>query len=252
MEITEVSFIAFVWAFVAGLASFLSPCVLPLLPGYLSYVSGVGVDQLGANVRKVAIASLAFVIGFVVFFSVQGAAAGLAGSELGSFLAFFTGSGSEGKRFLEIFAGVFLIIFGVFALGIFNPAWFQKERRLRLLSKPVGLLGVFLAGMVFSVGIGPCTGPLLGSIYMLAIGTQNPATGASLLFVYALGMGLPFVLSGFLFAKMIGTFSFVKRHFKVIKIMSGTLLIIFGLLLATGQIELLTEWMRGWLPAINI
>jgi len=252
MEITEISFIAFVWAFLAGLASFLSPCVLPLLPAYLSYVSGVGVDQLGTNIRKVAMASLAFVIGFVIFFSIQGAAAGLAGSELGSFLVFFTGNGSEGKRFLEIFAGLFLIIFGIFALGIFNPAWLQKERRLRLLSKPAGLAGVLLAGMVFSVGIGPCTGPLLGSIYMLAIGTQSPGTGASLLFVYALGMGLPFVLSGFLFAKLIGTFSFVKRHFAAIKIVSGTLLIIFGLLLATGQIEVMTEWMQKWLPAINV
>jgi len=252
LEITEVSFIAYVWAFVAGLASFLSPCVLPLLPGYLSYVSGVGVDELGANVRKVAVASIAFVLGFVILFSLQGAAAGLAGSELGSFLSFFTGNGSEGKRYLEIIAGVILMIFGVFALGVFHPAWFEKERRLRLLKRPMGLVGVFAAGMVFSIGIGPCTGPLLGSIYMLAIGTQDPAAGASLLFVYALGMGLPFVLSGLLFAKMIGTFSFVKRHFGAIKIISGTLLIIFGLLLATGQIEVLTDWMRGWLPAIDV
>ncbi len=240
------------WAFIAGLASFLSPCVLPLLPGYLSFVSGVGVEQLGTNARKVALASTAFVIGFVVFFSLQGAAAGLAGSQLGSFLTFFTGNGSEGKRFLEILAGIFLIVFGIFALGIFHPAWFEKERRLRLLRKPASLIGVLLAGMVFSVGIGPCTGPLLGSIYMLAINTQNPGAGASLLFVYAFGMGLPFVLSGFLFAKMIGAFSVVKRHFAVIKIVSGSLLIIFGLLLATGQIEVMTEWMQRWVPAINV
>jgi len=252
LEITEVSLIAFFWAFVAGLASFLSPCVLPLLPGYLSYVSGVGVDELGANSRKVAMASTAFVAGFVVFFSMQGAALGLGGSALGDFLSFFTNSGSEGKRMLEMVAGIFLIIFGLFALGLFQPAWFQRERRLRLLSKPAGLVGVLLAGMVFSVGIGPCTGPLLGSIYMLAIGTQDPGAGASLLLVYALGMGVPFVLSGFLFAKMIGTFTFVKRHFKAIKIASGSLLILFGLLLATGQIEVMSNWMQRWLPSINV
>ena len=177
---------------------------------------------------------------------------GLGGSCFGSFLSFFTKRGSEGKRLLEIFAGLFLIVFGIFALGIFHPAWFERERRLRLLRKPVGFVGIFLAGMVFSVGIGPCTGPLLGSIYMLAIGTESPAAGASLLFVYALGIGLPFVLSGFLFAKMIGTFSAVKRHFAAIKIVSGSLLIIFGLLLATGQIEVMSAWMRGWLPSINI
>lgn len=252
VQITEVSLIAFVWAFIAGLASFLSPCVLPLLPGYLSYVSGVGVDELGARTRKVALASLAFVIGFVTFFSLQGAAAGMAGSGLGDFLAFFTGSGSEGKRFLEIVAGIFLIVFGVFALGIINPAWFQRERRLRLLRKPAGPAGVVLAGMVFSVGVGPCTGPLLGSIYMLAVGTQDPGAGASLLFMYGLGIGVPFVLSGFLLTRMIGAFSFIKRHFNAIKIASGSLLIIFGIMLAAGEIERLTVWMRGWLPQINI
>lgn len=252
MEITEVTLIAFFWAFIAGLASFLSPCVLPLLPGYLSYVSGVGVDELGTKTRQVAVASTAFVVGFVIFFSLQGAAAGLAGSELGNFITFFTGSGSEGKRVLEIVAGVFLAIFGIFALGVFHPAWLEKERRFRLLKRPASLVGVVLAGMLFSVGIGPCTGPLLGSIYMLAIGTQDPGTGASLLFVYALGMGLPFVLSGFLFAKLIGTFSFVKKHFGAIKFVSGALLIVFGILLATGQIEVLAEWLQRWMPSISV
>lgn len=252
MVITEVSLIAFVWAFIAGLASFLSPCVLPLLPGYLSYVSGVSVDELGTRTRQVGIASTAFVTGFVILFSIQGAAAGLAGSELGSFLGFFTSSGSEGKRLLEVVAGAFLIIFGVVAVGIFKPAWFLKERRLKLLSRPASLTGVVLAGMVFSIGVGPCTGPLLASIYMLAIGTQDPGVGASLLFVYGLGMGLPFVFSGILFTRAIGAFSVVKRHFNMIKIVSGTLLIIFGVLLAIGGLGWITGWLRGWLPSINI
>ena len=222
MQITEVSFIAFVWAFIAGLASFLSPCVLPLLPGYLSFISGVGVDELGAKTRKVAIASLAFVAGFTIFFALQGAAAGLAGSALGDFINFFTSSTGEGKRFLEILAGTMLTGFGaymvgealryrerkakylslllfglfltlafayaikdtgtngaqdtviyllvgltilaVFAAGLFPLGFLEKERRFRLLKKPAGLVGVVLAGMVFSLGIGPCTGPLLGSV----------------------------------------------------------------------------------------
>lgn len=252
MEITEVSLIAFFWAFVAGLASFLSPCVLPLLPGYLSYISGVSVADLANSTRKVTMASAAFVGGFVVFFSLQGAALGMAGSGFGDFLGFYTSNVGEGKRVLEIIAGIFLIVFGVFALGIVNPDWFQRERRLRLIRKPASLVGVVLAGMLFSVGVGPCTGPLLGSIYMLAIGTQNPGTGASLLFVYGLGMGLPFVLSGFLFARMIGAFAVVKRHFGAIKIASGVILILFGFLLATGQLSVITNWMNGWLPSIDI
>ncbi len=248
MQITEVTFVAFFWAFIAGLVSFLSPCVLPLLPGYLSYVSGVGVDELGTKTRKVAVASSAFVVGFVVLFSLQGAVAGGMGQSLSTFI----NSGGSHHRPLEIFAGVFLIVFGFFALGIFQPAWLQRERRLRLFRRPVGLFGVVLAGMVFSIGIGPCTGPLLGSIYMLAIGTQDPAAGASLLFVYALGMGLPFVLSGFLFTKLIGTFSVVKRHFGALKIVSGVLLIAFGIILATGQIEVLTAWLQRWMPSISL
>ncbi len=248
MQITEVTFVAFFWAFIAGLVSFLSPCVLPLLPGYLSYVSGVGVDELGARSRKVAVASSAFVVGLVVLFSLQGAVAGGMGQSLSTFI----NAGGAHHRPLEIFAGIFLIILGIFALGIFQPAWLQRERRLRLLKRPTGLFGVVLAGMVFSVGIGPCTGPLLGSIYMLAIGTQDPFAGASLLFVYALGMGVPFVLSGFLFTRLIGAFSVVKRHFGTLKIMSGALLIAFGIILATGQVEVLTAWLQRWLPNISL
>jgi cytochrome c-type biogenesis protein len=309
LEITEVSFIAFVWAFIAGLASFLSPCVLPLLPGYLSYVSGVGVNELGAQTRKVAIASIAFVGGFTTFFALQGAAAGFAGSELGNFLNFFTSTTGEGKRILEVFAGTLLtafgafilgeshrfrpsrkkylslaifvaalvlvfgyftatgdnigtdaivyfvsglVITGAFAVGLFPLTALEKERRLRLLKQPASLVGVVLAGMVFSIGIGPCTGPLLGSVIMLAVGTQAPASGASLMFVYALGMGFPFVISGFLFAKMIGTFDTVKRHFEIIKVLSGLLLAAFGIVLITGEMEIITGWLQHWMPTIDI
>ncbi|MHB0866557.1 MAG: cytochrome c biogenesis CcdA family protein [Thermoleophilia bacterium] len=249
-QITEVTLVAFIWAFVAGLASFLSPCVLPLLPGYLSYVSGVSVDELGAHSRKVAFASLAFVFGFVTLFSVQGAALGMAGSSLGDFFSFYLSGTGDGRRILEILAGVVLIVFGVFTLGIINPAILQRERRLRLLRKPASLIGVVLAGMLFSIGIGPCTGPLLGSIYTLALGTQDPVAGASLLFVYALGMGVPFVASGFLFTRLLSTFSLVKRHFHAIKIVSGLLLIAFGILMLTGQITNMRNWFN-WLPTLD-
>jgi len=249
-QITEVSLIAYIWAFIAGLASFLSPCVLPLLPGYLTFVSGVSVDELGTKTRKVAIASLAFVAGFVFLFSIQGAALGMAGNGLGDFLSYFLSSTGEGRRILEIAAGIFLVIFGFFALGIINPEWYQRERRLRMIRKPASLVGVVLAGMLFSIGIGPCTGPLLGSIYTLAIGTQDPFAGATLLFVYGFGMGLPFVASGFLFTRLIGTFSIVKRHFRLIKIITGSLLIIFGLLLALGQLGSMRD-LFDWLPSLD-
>ncbi|MFA6001706.1 MAG: cytochrome c biogenesis protein CcdA [Thermoleophilia bacterium] len=298
--ITELTFISFVATFIAGFAAFLSPCVLPLLPGYLSYVSGVSVDQLGTQTRKVAIASLAFVIGFLIFFTLQGAAAGLAGSELGAFLS---------SRILKVIAGIFLIAFGffilgealrerskkekvyllvlvaalevvfiifqsspfdlqsvvaliaigafelgIFTLGMFPVAFVQQEKRLRLMKKPASLVSVMLAGMLFSIGIGPCTGPLLGTSLTLAASTQDPVAGASLLFFYALGMGLPFVVSGVLFTKLIGTFSFMKRHFDAIKIASGAILVIFGLLLASGELDVISGWLLqrvpDWAPSL--
>lgn len=298
--ITELSLISFVATFIAGFAAFLSPCVLPLLPGYLSYVSGVSVDQLGTQTRKVAIASLAFAAGFILFFTLQGAAAGLAGNELGNFLS---------SRLLKVIAGVFLVSFGFFilgealrertrqfkagllvaasmtyivlffwqsgefdpanlllwvvigvvvigilAIGLFPMPFTQQERRFQMVKKPAGLVGVLLAGMLFSIGIGPCTGPLLGSSLMLAASSQDPAAGAGLLFFYAIGMGLPFVVSGILFTKLIGTFSFVKMHFDAIKIASGTVLVVFGLLLATGELDAITGWllprMPEWIPSL--
>jgi cytochrome c-type biogenesis protein len=153
---------------------------------------------------------------------------------------------------IVIYTIVGLVVTAAFVAGLFPLSALEKERRLRLLKRPAGLVGVVLAGMVFSIGIGPCTGPLLGSVIMLAVGTQAPAAGAGLMFTYALGMGVPFVISGFLFAKMISTFDVVKRHFDSIKVVSGLLLAAFGLLLATGQLELITGWLQQWMPTINV
>ncbi|MHB0915045.1 MAG: cytochrome c biogenesis CcdA family protein [Thermoleophilia bacterium] len=251
MRITEVSVIAYFWAMIAGLAAFLSPCVLPLLPGYLSFVSGVGIDELGARTRKVGIASAAFVLGFVIFFSLQGAAAGLIGSGMGDFIDYYTSDFGEGRRVLEIIAGVFLVIFGILTLGVIKASWFQRERRFRL-KKPASLVGVMIAGMVFSLGIGPCTGPLLGSVLLLAAQNQDPLAGASLLFFFGLGMGVPFVIFGFLFTRMIGMFGFLKRHLAIVRIVSGGLLIIFGLLLATGELTEITRWLNEFMPTIEV
>lgn len=244
--LTEFTLFSFVLAFIAGLASFLSPCVLPLLPGYLSYVSGVGVSELGFQARKVGIASVAFIIGFVIFLGLQGFAFGLAGSALGDL---FT---AGNKRLMEIIAGITLVVFGIFTLGVINTARLFREKRVKMVSKPVGFVGVALAGMVFSLGIGPCTGFLVGSIWVLATESQNPYIGASLMMTYGLGVGLPFVLVGFLFPMLFGTLSFFKRHFNMIKFISGSLLIAFGLALVLFGMEGATSWLNKVLPKIPV
>lgn len=231
-------------AFAAGVLSFLTPCVLPLLPGYLSFVSGVGVDELGSHARKVGIASFAFTIGIVFSYVVQGAAAGRAGQffDLQDFLASDT---------MRVIAGIVLIVFGVLTLDIIKISWFMKERRFRL-RKPASFVGIMLAGVVFAVGLGPCTTFLYASVISLAIAEGNAVGGATLMFAYGLGIGLPFVLSGFLFTYLIGTFSAVKRHFRAIKLISGGLLIVFGLLLATGNLTEISRWLQDVLPSYEV
>lgn len=151
-----------------------------------------------------------------------------------------------------VYLVVGLIILAAFLVGVYPLTFIEKERRFKLLKRPASLLGVVLAGMVFSIGIGPCTGPLLGSVIMLAIGTQDPLAGSSLMFMYALGMGVPFVISGFLFVKLIGTFDAIKRHFDLIKVISGIILVLFGLVLATGELTILSEWLQKWVPSIEV
>lgn len=252
MEIPEFTYVLFFWAFVAGLASFFSPCVFPLMPVYLSYISGVKVEELGDRQRRVGLTSLAFIIGFVFLTTLQGAALGLAGSGFQQAVDFYTSEFGEGQRVLEIIAGVILIFFGIFALGIIKPMWLMRERRLRRVRRPASYAGVFLAGMVFSIGIGPCTPHTVGTIIALAGASRDPFIGAVLMLVYGLGMGVPFVLSGFLFASIIGRFSGVRQYFNVIKIISGIILIVFGILFITGEIDALSNRFFDWLPSFDV
>lgn len=215
------------------------------MPVFLSYISGVKVEELSDNQRRVGLTSLAFIIGFVFLTTLQGAAMGFAGSGFHQAVTFFTG---EGQRLLEIIAGVIIVIFGIVAIGIINPMWLMKERRLKRVRRPASYAGVVLAGMVFSVGIGPCTMPTVGTIAMIAGGSQDPFIGAVLMLLYGLGMGVPFVLSGFLFATVIGRFSGVKKYFNVIKIVSGIILILFGLLFITGAMATFSYRFFDWLP----
>ncbi len=223
-------------AFVAGLVSFLSPCVLPLLPGYLSYISGSSIEELqdgsAPQSRRMLITTLFFVMGFSVVFSLLGSAFGLVGDAL------VTNKGTA-----ERVAGAVIILMGLFMMGLVNLAALQREVRWMPKSRKWGPVGALPLGMAFAIGWTPCIGPILASIYMLAI--SSPGTGASLLLVYSLGLGVPFILSGLLFSKLTNTLTWFKRHSVLIHRASGGLLVVIGVLLFTGRWTTLVAPLQG-------
>jgi cytochrome c-type biogenesis protein len=224
---------AFAAAFAAGVVSFASPCVLPLVPGYLSYVSGVGVDELGARPRRVAVTTAWFVLGFGAMFVAFGAGA-----------AWFGGVLFDHRRTLEIAAGVFIVFAGLVFAGVRLPIQLLREKRLHV-PRIGGPLAPVLAGVAFAVGWTPCVGPTLAAILALSAGGASPGQGAVLLAVYALGLGVPFLLFGLVFTRALAVVRTLRRHWHAVGVASGALLVVFGVLLATGQLlELTTRLSR--------
>lgn len=222
-------------ALAAGAASFLSPCVLPLLPGYLSFVSGVSLDDLQAGRRRVWPAVLAFVLGFALIFTLAGAGAAFVGEAIRRY-----------ERELQIVAGALLIVLGLVVAGAVPSSWLARERRLLPFRPPRGLFGAIVTGVAFALGWTPCVGPILASILTLAATGRNPAGGALLLFVYSLGLGVPFVIAGVLFSRLLGVLSWAKRHSRAIRVVSGLLLVAYGLLIVMGRLGWLSRLMGGF------
>ncbi len=216
-------------AFTAGLISFLSPCVLPLIPSYMAFITGVSLEELSQqeNLRKVRTTviwnSLFFILGFSSIFVAMGASA----TFIGTFL-------QENIRWFEIIGGIVVIILGLHFAGVFKLRFLERERKFHVKNKRLGLLGTFAVGMAFGAGWTPCVGPILGSILTLAATTQNIGKGILLLVFYSLGLGLPFFLAGVLIHKFFEYFKAIRKHFKIITAVGGILLIIVGMLLISG------------------
>ncbi|MEX0816923.1 MAG: cytochrome c biogenesis CcdA family protein [Gaiellales bacterium] len=224
-------------AFAAGVVAFTSPCVLPLVPGYLSFVSGVGFDELGDRPRRVTLSTAAFVAGFTTMFIALGAGA----AWFGDFLL-------ANRRPLEIAAGVFIIVAAVTFVGLPLPRLLSTERRLPFVSGG-GLATASLTGVAFAIGWTPCVGPTLAAILTLSAGGGSAAEGAVLLAAFSLGLGLPFLLFGLAFTRSLGLVRWLRRRWRIVSVASAMLLVTFGALLISGElVELTTRLARytGW------
>jgi cytochrome c-type biogenesis protein len=221
---------AFAAAFAAGVVSFVSPCVLPLIPGYLSFVSGVGFDELGARPRRVVEQTAWFVLGFGVMFALLGAGAAWFGNAL-----------LVHRRSLEVAAGIFIVLAGLIYAGLPLPTLLLAERRLGVRHEGSGPVTALGAGLAFAIGWTPCIGPTLAGILTLAAAEGHAEQGAVLLLVYALGLGVPFLAFGLAFTRALGLARALRRHWRFVSVTSGALLVAFGVLLATGELIRLTS-----------
>lgn len=225
-------------AFAAGLVSFTSPCVLPLVPGYLSFVSGISFDELGARPRRVVTTTAAFVAGFSAMFIALGVGVAWFGSGL-----------LQNQRTLQIVGGSFLIVAALIYAGIPLPRIMAAERRLHInRGGKSGHLTAGATGVVFALGWTPCLGPTLAAILSLSF-LGSPGQAAVLLGVYSLGLGVPFLLFGLAFTKALGLMGWMRRHWRVVSYGSAALLITFGVLLITGDfVRIFTQLAQytGW------
>jgi cytochrome c-type biogenesis protein len=227
----------FALAFVAGLISFSSPCCLPLMPGYVSYVSGVATSGPTATLlrSRTMLAAGLFVAGFVLTFTLMGAAA----SELGSLIL-------HHRLILERIAGVFVVMMGLATMGLLRVPILYRESRLDLTEVRSGPGGAMPLGIAFAIGWTPCIGPVLAAILAAAATVDGAWRGAALLFVYSLGLGVPFLLLAFAVAKTGKLFAWLRRHGRAIELVGGGVLILMGVLMITGQ------WVRLFTPLIRV
>ncbi|MFJ1745837.1 cytochrome c biogenesis CcdA family protein [Streptomyces sp. NPDC088116] len=227
-------------ALLGGLVSFFSPCVLPLVPGYLSYVTGVsGADLADARRGRMVGGATLFVLGFTAVFVSGGALFGFFGSRL-----------QEHREILTTVLGVLMILMGVFFMGLMP--WLT-QREFRFHKRPVaGLAGAPVLGALFGIGWTPCLGPTISAVNALAIEQASAGRGAILTVAYCLGLGIPFVIAAVAFRKALGAFGWVKRHYMWVMRIGGGMMIVTGLLLLTGAWDGIVQQMQGWSNSFTV
>lgn len=231
-------------ALAAGVISFLSPCVLPIVPPYLAFMSGLSVPEMqGTKVarRKTIVAALFFVLGLSTIFLLLGFTASVFG-------AFFL----QNQVLFGQIAGVVIIVFGLHFLGVFRIGFLDREARLDAGDQGGSAFGAYVLGLAFAFGWTPCIGPQLGAILSLAASEADVARGTTLLGVYALGLGIPFLLAAVFIDRAMGVMTRLKRHMGVIEKISGVLLIAVGLAMITGAFSVFAFWLLETFPALGL
>jgi cytochrome c-type biogenesis protein len=239
--------ISFAGAAGAGVLSFLSPCVLPLVPAYLCFISGASLEQLTRSneanseiMGRVLTAAVAFVLGFSTVFVALGATA----SAVSAFLLSY-------KHILGPIAGVIIGILGLHYMGVFRIAFLNYEARMHLDSRPIGLAGAYVAGLAFAFGWTPCIGPVLSTILTVAGSRDSLAYGTSLLAVYALGLGVPFLIAALAAKPFIEWMRRFRRHLRKVEIGIGGLLVLVGLAFVTSTFETMSYLLIEWFPVLG-
>lgn len=238
--------VSYFGAFAAGLLTFLSPCILPLVPAYLCFISGKTLDELTSGTRteetrnKVLASGFAFVLGLSFIFISMGAAA----STLGQMIA-------ENKRLLSMVGGAVIIVFGLHYMGLFRIGLLNFERRFHLEHKPAGLVGAFILGMAFGFGWTPCVGPVLSTILMIAGGMGEISHGIFLLGIFSAGLGIPFMLAALLSESFMAFLSRFRNHVRKVELAMGALLVATGGLILSGSLVDLTAWLLVTFPVLK-
>ncbi|MDG1354426.1 MAG: cytochrome c biogenesis protein CcdA [Sulfitobacter sp.] len=244
IELIDASLIpAMTVALAAGIISFLSPCVLPIVPPYLAYMSGVSLNDMssvGAARRRAIVAALFFVMGLSTVFLLLGFTAS-------AFGAFFL----QNQILLSQISGVVVIIFGIHFLGIFRIPFLDREARIETGDKGGSSFGAYVLGLAFAFGWTPCIGPQLGAILSLAASEASVARGTLLLGIYALGLGIPFLLAAMFMTRAVGVMNRLKKHMKAIERAMGLLLLVVGVAMLTGAFSTFSFWLLETFPALG-
>jgi len=237
--------VTFLAALIAGLVSFLSPCVLPLVPPYLIFLAGTSLERFADQEpeprvrRETVLAAALFVAGFATVFVALGASASVIGSLIRAY-----------SEPLSIVAGVIIIVMGLHFLGLTPIAWLHHQKRLEV-TKPVGLWGAYVIGLAFAFGWTPCIGPILAAILAVAASEQTVARGALLLAVYSLGLGIPFMIAAFAIEPFAAFLARFKKYLRRVEQAMGALLVLTGIAFLTGSISQLSIWLLEAFPALG-